>query len=935
MAFIDTSYDQLYTIVSKDSSSVTLRPIGDSLLQTYWRQFLMATVMPLKEPMGPVTIRLQHAPPEVLRVDAYSALHIEYPQVSASCDGVEADISHLVTSNKPNTEVPGLYIISYRLPLPGQPDNEIWRSYVSVEEPPVLRQAITPWNRSSYTIATLNRLLLEPQFQEALYEEGAPLYNFVTSNTSPALRCGDLPKLKDAVCAKLGRNLFIAGPRVPSSSRVAIAPAHGAEYEVHIDRTVSAQQWEPGESYPEGDVVTEGAYAYLAMSAIGADDVPGSSSKWVAGHTYRLEEELEDESPAAQAWEREPDGPLLPKALWVWVDLRGYIFDVDAFHAPALGTYWGYYDARSFYDYAPGDLVSYVSDGVLYIYRRNATDIQDLGTEEAYRPGDFRNPHWEEAYAAYVGGRLRDFGRYLAPVTNAANGVIVKTGSLSELSCRLYAYMMGIPDTIVDSIGSKCSVFLYILLQRTRDTYEGFRDAFRAIGMDVADLHRVYSTVETVDGEGVGYPSVYVEAEALKTIAQSVQAGKLYQEGMDPSVVSNPGEGELPWVRYYPDPASAMAVKHHGPYAIQEYVGGEWKTVYEIEGFGDSYPQGLDRIRGNNRYYRCTVTLLSRLAKNALVDLRDGRQWIDLNSYAPISRPIADVCTYEVPMYIYLKARVLLASICYAARQGISSTRLHKDTYGGNPVLVLHPFQYYDFLTSSVSSVYPLLHTWNGSGFILRGIDESRGAANAYIFRQGARVKFVAPEGFSWAEEYPCWTSRHTMGLLGDNSVEPPIDGSEMPTGDEMDLHNGIVGTTMIAALGIVTGTLKYLAWDYIFHEGPAAEGDWVLDEETPFASLVAGVCEVYATWTASDLSPLLDDTVYVTDNSNMPVDASFTADGDAVHMDIKGPCPRMIYIYGTGGRLLIYAKVPEQEREGPTVDGESITARITFALEA
>lgn len=934
MSLINTSYDKRYVIVSKDATSVTLRPIGEGLLQSYWQQFLEARVVTAKEPVGPITIRLQQVPPEVLRVDAYTALHIEYPQVFAICDGVETDISNLVTSNKPNTEVPGLYAISYRLPLPGMPDNEIWRSYVSIEEPPVLRQIITPWNRSSYTIATLNRLLIEPQFQEALYEEGTPLYNFVTSNASPALRRGDLPKLKNAACAKLGYNLFIAGPKIPSSSRLILEPGRGAEYEVHIDRTVSAQQWVAG-AYPEGDVVTKGAHAYLALSSIEAEDIPGSSSKWVAGHLYRVEEELEETSFDAQMWKQEPDGTLLPKALWTWVDLRGYIFDVDALHAPALGTYWGYYDASYFYDYAPGDLVSYISDGVLYIYRRNDTDIQDLSTEEAYRPGDFHNPHWEEAYAAYTGGSIRDFGRYLAPVTNAANGVVVKTGSLSELSCSLYAYMMGIPDSIVDSIGSKCSVFLYILLQRTRDTFEGFRNAFRAIGMDVEDLHRVYSTVETVDEEGAEYNSVYAEADALKKVAQAIQAGKLWQDPDMSKVPSSDG-----WVRYYPDPATALATKHHGPYAIQEYKGGAWTTIYEIEGFGDSYPQGVEKLRGNNRYYKGTVTLLSRLAKNALADLYDGKQWIDLNSYAPVSTSITDVCTYEVPMYIYLRAKVCLASICRAARQGVSSIRLHRDTYGGNPVLVLHPYRYFDFASGLVKAVYPSLQVYDGSEFVDREPDETRGIAKAYVFDQGVKVRFVPPEGYTWASSNPCWTSRNTMGLLGDNSVEPPIDGSELDT-DEidlhngiMDLHNGIVGATMIVALGEITATLEYLAWNYIFHDGSSLDS-WELDEETPFASLIAGTCEVFATWTGEDLSALAAEGTYAIDGDGSAVEVEFTEDDDVVHMDIVGRCPRMIYIYNAEGSLLIYVRVPEQEQGGPVVDGENVTARITFALGA
>lgn len=260
--------------------------------------------------------------------------------------------------------------------------------------------------------------------------------------------------------------------------------------------------------------------------------------------------------------------------------------------------------------------------------------------------------------------------------------------------------------------------------------------------------------------------------------------------------------------------------------------------------------------------------------------------------------------------------------------------------------------------------MYPSLQIYDGSEFVDREPDETRGIAKAYIFDQSVKVKFVPPEGYTWASSNPCWTSRNTMGLLGDNSVEPPIDGSELST-DEMDLHNGIVGATMIVALGEITATLEYLAWNYIFSEGwssgqfvanddgsnliddseegvlgflePAGDVDptWELDEETPFASMIAGTCEVFATWTGEDLSALTADGVYAIDGDGSAVEAEFTIDSDSVHMDIVGRCPRMIYIYSAEGSLLIYVRVPEQEQGGPVVDGENVTARITFALGA
>ena len=222
------------------------------------------------------------------------------------------------------------------------------------------------------------------------------------------------------------------------------------------------------------------------------------------------------------------DGLLELLHVWAPVDLRGYIFSVDVLNAPQLGIYWGYYSPKHFKDYGTGDIVAYVSDNVLYLYRRNNTDIRDDALEETYRPGNYKNPHWEEIYAYWGGHLIRDNRRWIRPVSNATNAVIAKTGSLSEDMCRAYAYILGIPDEIVDAIGSKCSVFLYILLQRTRNTFDGFRYAFNAIGLDVSDLHRVYPTVTAAGMNGQQFQGVYPAEDTLKEIAKALHYGLLW-----------------------------------------------------------------------------------------------------------------------------------------------------------------------------------------------------------------------------------------------------------------------------------------------------------------------------------------------------------------------------------------------------------------------
>ena len=183
--FIDTSYNRRYTVVAVTKDGVILRPIveegADNPIPTYWKEFIRKyTDEPIPEDAY-LTVNLTQLPAEVLSVDAYVDYVVEYPRAEVRVGSITIDVSDRISCNHPNPETPGLYALDFMLSIDdgeGYTTQPIWRSWVSIDEPPILRHVITPWNRENRTIADLNRLVIEPQFMEALYEAGVPLYNF-------------------------------------------------------------------------------------------------------------------------------------------------------------------------------------------------------------------------------------------------------------------------------------------------------------------------------------------------------------------------------------------------------------------------------------------------------------------------------------------------------------------------------------------------------------------------------------------------------------------------------------------------------------------------------------------------------------------------------------------------------------------------------------
>lgn len=125
----DTSYNQAYTVVSATSSHVILRPVDDSLLRTYWREFVSAII---DQELPALRLKLTSVPPSVTRVEANTAYDLEYPRVTLEGNGIEVDLSSRVTANKPDAQTPGLYKIQYQLPLPGNVNNVVWLSLIHI-----------------------------------------------------------------------------------------------------------------------------------------------------------------------------------------------------------------------------------------------------------------------------------------------------------------------------------------------------------------------------------------------------------------------------------------------------------------------------------------------------------------------------------------------------------------------------------------------------------------------------------------------------------------------------------------------------------------------------------------------------------------------------------------------------------------------------------
>ena len=947
---LSTSYKHRdYVVVDITPTEVILRPVesDDGSLSTYWQEFIKGRyTLPIPEDAIP-HIHITGLPAEVLSVDAYVDYTVEYPRVSVHLGDSIIDVSDRVACNHPNPETPGLYALDFTLSIGGEPASVIWRSWVSIEEPPILRQIVTPYNRSSRPVVDLNRLVIEPQFNEALYEAGVPLYNFQQSNAPSAVSQSSLLSYKNARCFVKGGRLFISGPKLPVGTEVLF---NGITRTLGIG--VLCVPFRQTGTYYQGDIVSYGGNDYYALVDIPKKEVPSvedssvttlgsvipgtlyehdgiSSLCWLCGAYYTTEDIGLD------------DGEYSLDTLWSIIDVCGYMFKMDLLRAFKIHHYWGHYNRKYFYDYAPGDIVSVVSDNIVSLYQRNDTSIDEKGLEEAYRPGHYKNPHWTEVYSASNDTMLRNPA--IIPYSNAANAIVSKTYPVREEAFRIYSRLVGMPTELVDAIGTKKSVLLWALLYRTRETFPGIRTAMRAIGMDIEDLHRESPSVVYRKGTGEIIDKIYDEISAVKSIAKSIEADMLWtsygnpnlDDSTDPRNKKALYEG-IPWVRYSRDDDPVK----DAVYAFDKDTR-SWKVVYSFQHIGsDKSPESYD-FSVNNRYYKATVHLMDRLAKDCLVDMGDGQEWIDHEYIGGLSAALSALLNYEIPIYIYFRLKIRLATIGHASVRGVSSGVILSEEWGGPIGLKLYPGKYFDYLRLSVESYFPTVlysykkldddspdEEWteytdyvNGYGFRYFPFNSS-----VYIRLRykptSSGIQFIEDDTpYTWDGGNKTgigkWISQFTIGCLGDDSSPgtgdyvPPEQGSsefggfkdatQMDIGKDLYLCKGMVAVTMRIQPRSMSVTAQCLQWQYKFSDD-SENPEWVLDEQTPFAGWVDVPAQMTGYWSGSveDFKTILD---YVsTGSGRVPFEWS---EDEPDTLLIGGNAHQTVYLWNSSGYII------------------------------
>lgn len=937
--FVNTTYNRKYTVVSATKDGVILRPVvedGNDPIPSYWREFIRVnTDDPVPED-SILTINLTQLPPEVISVDAYVDYVVEYPRAEVRVGNVVVDVSDRISCNHPNPETPGLYALDFMLAIDdgtGSFRQPIWRSWVSIDEPPILRGVITPWNRENRTIADLNRLVIEPQFMEALYEAGVPLYNFQQANAPAAVSQFAAMSYLDARAFVHGGRLFISGPQLPVGTEITVGG---------ITRTLGVKvlisPFRQFGTYTAGDIVTYSGSDYYAIMDIPKHEVPDPDNYgqtregsiipgtyydddgtlvqcWVQGVYYLLDEPIREL----------PDGEYDVTSIWSVIDVGGYLFKMDLLRAFPVRHYWGHYNRKYFYDYAPGDLVSVISDNVISLYQRNETTIAEKGLEESYRPGHYKNPHWTEVYSASNDSMLRDPA--IIPYTNATNAIVSKTYPVREEAFRIYARLVGMPMELINAMGSKYSVLLWAMLYRTRETYPGFRAALRAVGLDADDLKRERPSVKYFDSNGSEIETIYKEIDTVKRLAKSVEADKVWIGNGNPNVTDmtdprNTVSADIPWIRYSRPGETADTV---WAWSLEDE---EWTPIYSFKHIGSDKNVKDFRFDVNNRYYRATVNLMGRLSEDCTIVDESGKKWIDQNYFGSIAPALSELLGYEIPIYIYFRLKINLIAVGRTSINGVSGAVGLLDAWGGAIGLKLYPAKYFDFISMSVKSYYPkVLFSYkrldtpydDDTGW-LEYIDYTPYSGFRYYpFSQSVylRLKFVPTEtGIVFKEdEEGKWISQFTIGCLGDDSS--PGTGDYMPNtedsgfsgfrdathmggGTDLYLCKGMVGCTMRIAPSQLTPSAECLRYQYIFDR----PDEWVMDEVLQFGGWGPIGVRMTGYWSGS-----LDEfkaAVFNVTSSDYTQNISFKwVDGEPATMLIGGGAPRIVYLWDWRGYII------------------------------
>lgn len=828
MTSLNTSYERKYVVVSRTETSVVLRVQDRDLYRSYWMEFISASAA---RDASPMYLRVEQIPPTAELVDQFSNFSPELPIVTLEVDGRRYDATSKVVSNAPNTETPGLYRIDYRINLHKDVSSIFWSSYVSIQQRPLLRRAAGGWVRDSYILKTLNRLVMEPQFMEALHAAGEPLYGFMQANQHPAIKASQLPKYADIEAWGAGgapgdSAIFITGPKLPQGSiviyqqrilqlREPVYPdaASGGSH-MNLD---DHERTSTGSVV--GDVCRIGKSSYICVADADADISRNDTRYWREGYLYRFS--TQNGSEIALPRRRLPFGNEGVRHIWAAVDSLGYQFWVDVSHVASLGAYRGHYDRRNFADYATGDIVSYVTGDSMRLFARKATAIQDPETL-IYPPGHYLNPAWEEIYCHMADDPFPLLSEYyVIPHSNATNAIVAKTWSVSEEMCRAYAHLSGIPDTIVEACGAKWSALLFALLVRTRNTFDGLRICMQAVGLDVRNLRLSEPSIEywcrpEGESEEARVDDIYAQHANLLGLARNIAT-------LEPAGKWTDEEGAL---RYDPD----------DPGAIQQYSGGEWITRYRM---GRVEPSQ----NFNNRYFDGDLEVLARLAEDAIKDLGDGKEWVKAPAWSgEYSLLTSDVIAYEIPIYVWIRIHMYLYDESKIEMEtAVHSGVLDGQRCGGRNVIELFPSAYFSRVRHSYIEIPTgVFRQENGEWAEIAPTrrNEKRGS-KIYEFdsvQYPIRIRALDMASNIFIKY---WRSAHTFGLLGlasSESTDRFRDVTDPEADDKTDLMlaNGYVGVTALyRAKDQRIAQAQALTWMYVLKDD---ESTWHLSETVPFA---------------------------------------------------------------------------------------------------
>ena len=895
MTRLNTSYAQKYVVVSKSATSVTLRVADDALYQTYWKEFISAD--PVLDPDSYVmNIRIEQAPPAITLVDQFSNFIPELPLVWLEVAGRRYNVTSRVTFNTPNTEVPGLFRIDYRLDLGKKASTAFWESYVSIQQRPLLRKAAAGWVRDSYIIQTLNRLVMEPQFMEAIHAAGEPLYGFMQANQHPAIRASQLEKYAnievwgggDSAGVQGDSTIFITGLKLPQGSiviyRQRILQLKEPVYP-EVSGGVTPMDHETYTRAPkasrEGTVCRSGKTSYICVRDTDSPSSFEDTSVWKTGYLYRFS--ALDGAAIVLPKRRIPIEKGNIEHVWVTVDNQGYPFWVDIAHTAEIGVYRGHYDKKNFADYGSGDLVSYVDGESIRLFSRKRTDIQAADTL-IYPPGHYRNPAWEEVYCHLPDDTFPLLSEYyVLPHTNATNAIIAKTWSVSEEMCRAYSHMVGIPESIVNACGAKWSALLFALLTRTRNTYDGFRMCMRAVGFDVRNL-RLTDPDISYECDGVLTSDIYAQHENLRKIAENIST--------------------LAPIGQYEEKEGCLRYNAEDPGVIEQYTNGSWVSRYR---FSRIEPAQCH----NNRYYDGDIDVLARLAEDAVKDLGDEKTWIKGPSWSgEYSKLIADVIEYEIPIYVWVRLHLhLYDESKIETETAIYSGILDGQRCGGRITLELFPSRHFNLGNHNYVEIPTgVYHYIDGEW---REIEPSRyneeRSSKIYDFDTVQYPIRIRARDLDKNIFVRYWQSTHTFGLLGlaeSESTDHFRDVTDPNVTDESDLMlaNGYVGVTALYRpknLRVETGLAR--RWTYILGEGP--DGDvWKLSETEPFTTWVdAAANDIYPV--ELDMASFKEALAEIRADLQGGAIIPFAWDGDT--LILKGPSPAYACFKDIDGNVL------------------------------